>query len=399
MPEIRELTDKIQEATATMRQTADEYHAEAEKLGAVTAETKIKWDKVNSRLDEFETKLQRTAVVKPDMGDAKNEKAAAHRAAFFKWMRGGKAALEPSERKSLVEDATGLYLVPEDIEAAIIRALPGINRFRQFAGVWTTSRDKLRWRSMTDVTMGWGKLETGTSIGGLESTPGAATAYIYAEDLVGLTKIGEDELMDTDANLVAIIAEGFANSRAAVEDAGFATGRGHTTYLEPAGVAVNATLVGTNKTDLATADTITTDDMVKLEYALPAQYLPNASFLMHRKTEMAVRLFRPAVASGYYGNYMWQPSLQVGMPNTFDGFPVWNSASMNYPADTVDEATSVVFGDFKRGYMVVDRLGMSIQRLDELYAESGLVGFKAHFRVGGGVVNTGAFWCLNNEST
>ncbi len=395
--ENKEIIEGIQSATATLRQTADEYHAESAKFGKATGETMAVLERVNGRIDSLETELHKTALVKP--GESKDEKKSAQSAAFFKWMRGGKAALEPSERKALVENAAGLYLVPEEIEASIIQALPGINRFRQFAGVWTTSRDKLRWRSMTDVTMGWGKLELGASIGGLESTPGTATDYIYAEDLIGLTKIGEDELMDTDANLTAIIAQGFANSRAATEDTAFATGRGHTTYLEPAGIAVNTTLVATNKTDLAVADTITTDDMIKLEYALPAQYLPNASFLMHRKTEQAVRLFRPAVASGYYGNYMWQPSLQAGMPNTFDGFPVWNSASMNYPADTVDEATAVVFGDFKKGYMVVDRVGMTIQRLDELYAESGLVGFKAHFRVGGGVVIAGAFWCLNNEST
>ena len=42
-----------------------------------------------------------------------------------------------------------------------------------------------------------------------------------------------------------------------------------------------------------------------------------------------------------------------------------------------------IFGDFQRGYRVIDREGIGIQRLSELYAEAGLVGFKVHARVGG----------------
>jgi HK97 family phage major capsid protein len=389
------LTDAIQTAVKTLRDTNENFEAEKKEWGHKIATSDETLAKINNSIDELQLKFERMNVVKPD--PAKMQSPAAK--SFFKWMREGKAGLNPEEKKALVEDATGLYLIPEDIASEIVRALPAISRFRNFATIRNTTRDKLRWRSMAEVSMGWGKLETGTSISGLESSLVPATDYIYAEDLVGLTKIGEDELMDSDENLAAFIAESFARSRASVEDAAFATGRGHSTYLEPAGVAVNATLVNTNKIDLDTADTITTDDMVELEYSLPAQYLPNASFMMHRKTEMALRLFRPAVASGYYGNYMWQPPSAAGQPSTFDGFPIFNSSSMNYPADTTDEKTAVVFGDFKAGYWIVDRSGMTIQRLDELYAESGLVGFKAHFRVGGGVVNTSAFYCLNNESS
>jgi HK97 family phage major capsid protein len=46
-------------------------------------------------------------------------------------------------------------------------------------------------------------------------------------------------------------------------------------------------------------------------------------------------------------------------------------------------AVVAIFGDFKRHHRVVDREGIGIQRLSELYAEAGLIGFRVHKRVGG----------------
>jgi len=248
--------------------------------------------------------------------------------------------------------------------------------------------------------MGWGKLETGTEI--TESTLTPATDYIYAEDLYGLTKVGEDELMDTDANLQAIIADSFAVARANAEEEAFVIGTGHT-YSEPCGIAVDATLIagltaaenttGTYGISWATDDTVTLDELLEAEYALPAQYLRGSAWLMHRKTELAARVLKEATT----GAYLWQPSLQSGEPNNFDGYPVFNNSSMQYPADTV-EGTNIIFGNFKLGYKIIDRMGMSIQRLDELYAEAGLVGFKAHFRVGGDIIRHAAFQVIYNDA-
>jgi HK97 family phage major capsid protein len=200
--------------------------------------------------------------------------------------------------------------------------------------------------------------------------------------------------MDSDAQLQAILADSFARAIAEAEDTAFTIGTGHT-YSQPAGVAVNASISTVN---LDTADVITTDDMLDVEYELPAQYLAGAAWLMNRKTEKVVRMFRPAVNSGYYGNYMWQPSLLVGQPNSFDSFPIYNQADMNYPADSVALKNEVIFGNFKAGYRIIDRMGITLQRLDELYAEAGLVGFKVHKRTGGGVIRTDAFRALINPS-
>ncbi len=414
MPELKEIGDKIQNTWEQMKAKNDEAIAESKKalksMEDYRAEDRIAFDKFNAALDaqkkqmdDMALKIERTKLVGTQLAEVKNPE---HTKAFLKWMRQGKAALEPTERKALVEDLTGLYLVPEEISAEIIRGLPQLNYFRQLCIPVTIGRDKLRKRTLTEVTMSWGKIEGTASIS--ESTPTPATGYIYAEDLYGLTKIGEDELADLDFNLPAIIADSFSIARANTEEAGFAVGRGHATYEEPEGIAVDATLqtsigsgngagtTGTYGKNWTTDDTVLLDDVLYAEYLLPTQYLNGASWMMNRKTEYAMRILRAEVASGYYGNYLWQPSFMAGQPNTFDGYPIRNNNSMKYPADTT-AGINIIFGNFRMGYRIVDRLGMTMQRLDELYAEDGLVGFKTHFRVGGAIIRHDAFTVVCND--
>ncbi len=402
--DTKELAEQIQGAVADLRNYAALMDEEAKKYGAASATAQATMEKLNTRIDGLELKLQKNAIVPP--GEAENAEKKAATAAFFKWMRQGKSGLEPAERKALVQDTTGLYLVPEEIEKEIIRAIPQLNIFRTLVPSRPITTDKIRKRTLTEVSMGWGKIETGASI--TESTPTPATSYIYAEDLYGLTKIGEDELADVDANLSAIIADSFSVARANAEEAAFAIGRGHATYEEPCGIAVDSTLltgigngkgagtVGTYGRNWTTDDTVTVEDLLKCEYALPAQYKKGACWLMNSKTELALRLLRAGGSTTGDGPFLWQPSLIAGQPNTFDGFPVYNNDSMKYPADTT-AGTNVIFGNFQLGYRIVDRQGMLIQRLDELYAESGLVGFKAHFRVGGDVIRPAAFQIIAND--
>lgn len=362
--------------TAEERQSLDALHADAKAAG----DDIERYDRQN----EMEMRNAPSHVAVAPAEDRKVEK----RTAFFKWMREGRAGLSREER-ALVEDTTGLYMVPEDLEAEIYRSLPKINPIRNLALVRPTGRDKIAKRSMTELTVGWGKLETGAVI--TESTPTPSKDNIYVEDLYGLTKIGEDELQDTDANLEAIIRDSFARAIAEEECKQFVVGTGHT-YGKPDGVTLDATVIATY-IDLDTADTLVPDDLLDIEYELPAQYLNDASFLMHRKAELMARKVKATA------NYLWQPSLQIGIPRTFDGYSLYNQSDMVYPASTnVDRSIVAVFGNWRAGYTILDRAGITIQRLDELYAEAGLVGFKVHFRVGGGVVRPDAFRALNNNT-
>jgi HK97 family phage major capsid protein len=398
---MAEIKEEIMQVLTQMRAEHKTAIEEATKNGAtISGEAKANVATMNKRIDELELKLQKKEVVLP--GESKlDEKKTAEKKAFLSWMRHGKRDMDPSERKALVEDATGQILVPEDLEAEVYRLLPGLTPMRGLCTVRTTGRDRVRVRGISDVTVGWGKLETGAAIP--ESTPVPVEAYIYVEDLYGLAKIGEDELMDSDANLAAFLADSFAVALATAENTGFVVGTGHA-LQQPGGIAVNAVLraglttgcganaAGTYGNSWTTDDTVLINDLLRCEYRLPVQYLAGATWLFNRTTELAARILQAAGT----GAYLWQPSLLVGQPNQFDGFPIANSSDMNFPADTL-AATNVIFGNFKRGYAIIDRLGMTLQRLDELYAESGLVGFKVHKRVGGGLIRPEPFMIIVND--
>jgi HK97 family phage major capsid protein len=117
------------------------------------------------------------------------------------------------------------------------------------------------------------------------------------------------------------------------------------------------------------------DVLVDLVYALKAGYRQNASFVMNRKTQAAVRKFKDST-----GNYLWQPPASAGAPATLLGFPLVEAEDM---PNIANNAVSIAFGDFRRGYLVVDRAGVRILR--DPYSAKPYVLFYTTKRVGGGV--------------
>ena len=117
------------------------------------------------------------------------------------------------------------------------------------------------------------------------------------------------------------------------------------------------------------------DVLVDLVYALKAGYRQNASFVMNRKTQGAIRKFKDA-----NGNYLWQPPASAGAPATLLGFPLVEAEDM---PNIAANAVSIAFGDFRRGYLVVDRAGVRILR--DPYSAKPYVLFYTTKRVGGGV--------------
>ena len=382
MPDEKKLADLVQSAVEELHTAVERQDAEIKAYGAPLAETKETLEKCNTRIDELETKLQRQTIPAPGTPEAQSEETKASNAAFYKFVRHGEAALAPEERKLLVEDATGQILVSPELEAVIERTLPKITVVRPLATVRNIGKDRLKIRSLSEVTVGWGKLETGTDIEESTLTPGAAT-YQYAEDLYGLTKIGEDELADSDFNLQAILADSFTRAIAEAEDKGCIEGAGHAS-LEPEGITVNATLVAATIT-VATSGTALIEEYMEMVYTCPAQYRRNGAFIVNSATELALRQMRAVDGAGTeFGAFLWQPSLVEGRPNTFMGYPMYNQDDIAALAGAAN--VIAIFGDVKAGYRIIDRQGITLQRLVELYSEAGLVGFRVHKRVGGGVI-------------
>ena len=293
---------------------------------------------------------------------------------FFNWFRG-----QDYERKALVSDATGQILLPEELEATIREGLPQLNVIRPLVQVRTISRQRVRVRVMTnEPVVGWGKLEFGAAVPNTTLVP--AEGYAYPEDLNGLVQIGVDELADTDINLSAYIANHFSIAMANAEEAAFAIGTGHA-FQQPQGIFTAAAGYPTH--NLTAANAIIFEDIKHLIAALPPQYRNGASFLMHTNTELELQLLREfAYDATHFAGFMWQPSLIAGQPNTLMGYPVYNNDSIPQHGDGALQRIAA-FGNFKFAYGILDREGMSLKQLNELYITSGLVGFLATRRTTG----------------
>lgn len=320
--------------------------------------------------------------------DDPEERSRAQRAAFANFIRRGAAQLAP-EQRALVENTAGDILVPEDLESEILRSLPDLTVMRGLVSARSITSDRVRRRSLDEVSVGWGKLETSeqTLSDSMPSTP--TEEYTYVEDLYGLAKIGEDEFDDSDVNLEAFVRDSFSRALGEAEDTGFAVGTGHSNH-QPVGIF--STGSGISTVDGGSDTAVSVDDFKSLIYAVPAQYRRNGAFVTASSTELALAKLRE---DGSTGAYLWQPSVQAGRPNTFLGYGVYNQEDVAAIA-----ASKLVagFGDFNAGYRIYDRLGMTVQRLVELYSEDGMVGFKVRRRVTGDVIRPDALRILKTAA-
>src|SRR5207253_2968002 len=96
------------------------------------------------------------------------------------------------------------------------------------------------------------------------------------------------------------------------------------------------------------------DALVDLAYAPRQGYRANGHWVMNRKTEATLRKFKDG-----QGNYIWQPGVAAGQPATLLGYPVSEAEDM---PDVAANSYSIAFGDFSRGYLIVDRVGVRVLR-------------------------------------
>lgn len=304
------------------------------------------------------------------------------RAAFANFIRRGTSRMAP-EQRALVENEAGEILVPEALETEILRSLPDLTVLRELCDVRTINTNRVRRRSLGEVSVGWGKLETNEQ-DLTDSMPDTPTEeYTYVEDLYGLAKIGEDEFDDSDINLEAFVKDSFSRATGEAEETAFAIGAGHPAHMP---VGMFHALGGVATVAAGANNTVTVDDFLKLIYATPAQYRRNGSFLMPSSTELVL-----STKKDNDGQYLWQPSNQLGRPDSFKGYAIHNQEDIAALAASKKVAS---FGDYKAGYRIYDRLGMTVQRLVELYAEDGMIGFKVRRRVGGDVIRPEAIRIL-----
>ena len=278
-------------------------------------------------------------------------------------------------------DSEGGYLVPDEFERTLVQALEEENIFRQLAKViQTSSGDRKIPVVATKGTASWID-EEGAFV---ESDDAFSQVSIGAYKLGTLIKVSEELMNDSIFDLESYISAEFAHRIGAKEEEAFFTGDGSG---KPLGILAASGGAETGVT-AASATAITADELMDLFYSLKAPYRKNAVWVLNDSTIKAIRKLKDNS-----GQYLWQPSLVAGTPDTILGRPVKTSAFM--PAIGASQKT-IAFGDFQY-YWIADRQGRSFRRLNELYAANGQVGFLGTQRVDGKLILPEAIKVLSQK--
>lgn len=289
--------------------------------------------------------------------------------AFWNSMR-NKDSYEIKNALKIGTDSEGGYLVPDEFERTLIEGLQEENIFRQLAKVITTSSGDRK----IPVVASKGIASWVDEEGAVPESDDAFTQVsIGAYKLATMIKVSQELIQDNVFNLESYIAKEFARRIGAAEEEAFLNGNG---VGRPIGI-FNDTGGGEIGVTASTQSLIKIDEILDLFYSLKSPYRKKASFIMNDATVKEIRKLKDG-----NGQYIWQPSLTAGEPDTILNRPVKTSS---YVPTIGAGSKSIAFGDFNY-YWVADRQGRIFQRLNELYAETGQIGFKASQRVDGKLI-------------
>lgn len=334
-----------------------------------------------ARLDRVVSEGRRPELAPSVPAQGRDDKET--KAAFDGYLKTGQSfGLELKAGLSTASNSAG-YVVPEQTERAIERRLMAGSPMREIATVRTVGAGVFRKPvSTAGVASGWvaetaARPETDPATLALLEFP---SADLYANPAATQSLL-DDALIDLDEWLAAEVEDAFA----AQETTAFVTGDG---VNKPKGflsypIVADASAVWGEIGHVASgaagafASTSPTDRLIDLVYAPKAQYRPNGRFVMNRKTVSAVRKFKDAD-----GNYIWQPAQRAGETASLLGYRVTEIETM---PDIAANSAAIAFGDFQRGYLIVDRAGVRVLR--DPYSAKPYVLFYTTKRVGGGVQN------------
>jgi HK97 family phage major capsid protein len=373
--------DAFLRAFDAFKETNDDRLGQLERRSSADPLTGDKLARIERTLDELSLKSAR-----PHLGGGapRSHAGLQHKAAFDVYVRKGDAAtLRELESKALSvgTDADGGFLVPDELERAVNRAVRDVSPIRAIAGIRQVSGSVYKKPfAITGAESGW-VAETATRPE--TDTPTLAELAFPTMELYAMPAATSALLDDSAVNIEEWIAEEVRDSFAQQEGTAFVTGngtakpRGFLDYPKVANASWSWGNLGFIVTgvDGAFAATNPGDKLIDLVYAVKAGYRANAHFVFNRATQAVIRKMKDGE-----GNYLWQPAAKAGDPSLLMGFPVGESEDV--PSIATD-SYSVAFGDFRRGYLIVDRVGIRLLR--DPYSSKPYVLFYTTKRVGGGV--------------
>jgi len=381
--------DDFMEAFEAFKETNDRRLGEIEQKLTADVVTREKVDRINRAMDEHKRALDQLALKKarPALGGGETSfEAAEHKAAFSAYMRrGDDSALRALEEKamSVGSAADGGYLVPPETDTDIGRRLSAASPIRALATVRQVSGAVLKKPFATSgMAAGWvaetaSRPQTGNAQLAELSFP---TMELYAMP-AATPALLDDAAVDVESWIASEVDMVFAEQEGTAFVSGDGTNKptGFLSYTAVADASWSWGNLGYVATGAAGGFKASnpSDALIDTIYALKAGHRQNATFVMNRKTQGAIRKFKDAD-----GNYLWRPPASAGQAASLMGFAIAEAEDM---PDIAADSFSIAFGDFRAGYLVVDRTGVRVLR--DPYSAKPYVLFYTTKRVGGGVQN------------
>ncbi|MFO0992410.1 MAG: phage major capsid protein [Hyphomicrobiales bacterium] len=382
------LQDDMMRAFEAFKEANDERLSEIERRMSADVLIEEKVDRIGATLDRTKARLDELTLKARRPALAREEQAAPdeRKAAFEAYVRKGETgALVALERKSMsiASDTDGGYLVPDETEAEIGRLLGQNSPIRAIAGVRQVSSALYKKPfAITGAATGW----AGETASRPETNaPTLAELQFPAAELYAMPATTQALLDDSVIDLDRWIAEEVQAAFAEQETQAFVSGngtnkpKGFLDYTKVADASWEWAKLGYIVTGAsgAFAASNPSDKLIDLVYALKSGYRQNAQWVMNRKVQAAIRKLKDGD-----GNYLWQPAATASAKASLMNFAITEAETM---PDIAADSYSAAFGDFKQGYLIVDRVGVRILR--DPYTAKPYVLFYTLKRVGGGVQN------------
>ena len=380
----------LNRAFSAFKETNDERLTQLENRLGADVVTEEKLARIDHALDDTKSRLDRLALEmsRPRIGGklVDDHSGREHKSAFNHYMRSGEASgLKALEAKALSRGSgpDGGYLVPLPTEREVLRRLAKFSPIRAISSVREISGASLRRAfSTTGPAAGW--------VAEADPRPQTnnqqlADMTFPAMELYAMPAATQALLDDSVVDIEQWIAEEGQTAFAEQEGAAFVSGdgvnkpKGFLSYTSVADASWTWGNIGYVATGAAGAFAASdpSDALVNLVYALRAGFRQNGKFVMGRRAQSLVRQFKTTT-----GDYIWAPPATADAGASLMNFPVVEAEDMPDPAAN---SLSIAFGDFERGYVVVDRVGIRVLR--DPYSAKPYVLFYTTKRVGGGVQN------------
>ena len=415
---MNERLRKLLEAQARTWEQMKDIRDRADENGLIRGEDEESWTRANAEIDKIGQQIaeeeralrldtvDRSRLTPPTEQEEEREEATAderYADAFAQFVRHGISDLDNEQRSVLRggfvagqelralgvgTPSAGGYLAPTNWRDRIIAAADTIANVAAVADlVQTDSGETMAWVTEDDTANSGAILAENTQVTEQDMAWGTAQlgAYMYTSKLVRVSiQLLQDSAYDAEGRLSTALGRRIGRA----QNAHFTTGTGSS---QPEGIVTNAVVGKTGATGQTTS--VTYDDLIDLELSVLSDFRQNGTYMFSDTSLGSLRKLREGAGTGAY---LWQPSMQAGAPNLLNGHPYVINNYMPAPAAN---AKSILFGDFREGFVVRRVRDVQLLRLAERYADFLQVGFLAFNRADSKQQNAQAYKAYRHSAT